>query len=156
MRDAELNTLELPSHCTKRRMCRDCCWVNGWKSKTNARGDLELQERPHDETNPPPGTPRNNALSWTTFRRIWVTDCSHMRMRPPSRDTCDLCFECKMIVNRTKTILDNNANLPDDDAAADDMQLEEQLIKSANHVKMARAQRGECNEWVRLARMSKQ
>ena len=76
-------------------------------------------------------------------------------MRPPSRDTCDLCFEHKMIVSKTKNTFDSNANLHDDDAD-DDMLLEDQLLQSADHAKMARAQRSECNEAVRLARKSKE
>ena len=57
IRDAELNTIELPSHCTKRRIYRNYCWVNGWRSETNARGDLELLERPYDDDSFPIGSP---------------------------------------------------------------------------------------------------
>ena len=67
-------------------------------------------------------------------------------MHSPLRGTCDLCFECKMIVSKAKNKLNANTNLPDeaDDAADDDnddnVQLKDKLIQSANYAKIVRAQ----------------
>ena len=51
-------------------------------------------------------------------------------------------FKCKIIASKTKNVLDSNANLQDNtaDNAPDSTLLEDQLIKLADHVKMACAQ----------------
>ena len=56
-RDTEVDTIELPSYCTKRRLCRNYCWDKGWQAKTNARGDYEILKRPAcpEDTYPPEG-----------------------------------------------------------------------------------------------------
>ena len=66
-----------------------------------------------------------------------------------------------MIISKSKIIPDSNTNLCNNTNGAatdndDDVQLENQLVKLVDHAKMARAQRSECNEWVRLARESKE
>lgn len=57
IRDAEMSTIELPSHCTKHRIYCNC-----WRSKPNTRGDLELLEQLRDDESFPTGCLRNNAL----------------------------------------------------------------------------------------------
>ena len=58
VRDGELDSIELPSYYTKRRMYRTYCWYKGWRIDTNARGDVTCTERPFTDEHPqtPPGT----------------------------------------------------------------------------------------------------
>ena len=59
-----------------------------------------------------------------------------------------------MIVSKIKNRLDSNVNLHDD-AADNNILLEDYLLQSANHVRITYAQRSKYNEVVRLARKSK-
>ena len=152
VRDTEVDTIELPSYYTKRRLYRNYCWDKGWQAQTNARGDYEILKRPAcpEDTYPPEG-PHHRIVSWTVFRDVWKTECPHIRIRPPCHDTCDMCYEYKMIVTKgKKSISDNELTEPTDDA--DDIQLESNLLRSAAHIAQARAQRTYVNECIRLAK----
>ena len=151
-RDTEVDAIELPSYCTKRRLCRNYCWDKGWQAKTNARGDYEILKRPAcpEDAYPPEG-PHHRIVSWAAFRDAWNAKCPHARVRPPCRDTCDMCYEHKMLVAKgKKSVSDNELTEPTDDAK--DIDLESNLLRSAAHAAQARAQRTHANECVRLAK----
>lgn len=138
IRDAELDTIELPSHCTKRHIYRMCCWEQGWITKTNGIGQMQHAQRDEVDASP--------TLSWPSFLSIWNDRCSNMRIRPPSRDTCDLCFKHKMVAKGLK----NNTDSLADDARDDDDANNQCIVDSATHIRQARAQRVRSNEKVRV------
>ena len=130
VRDTEVDTVELPSYYTKRRIYRNYCWDKGWQAKTNARGDYEILKRPAcpEDTYPPEG-PHHRIVSWGLFRQVWDTECPHMRIRPSCRDTCDMCYEHKMLVTKgKKCTTDDVLTEPNDEA--DEINLETDLLRS--------------------------
>ena len=133
IRDSEANTIELPSYFTKRRMCREYCYEKGWLAKTNGIGELKLTEREDADGICP-------ILSWSSFLNVWDNACSHIRIRPPSRDTCDSCFKYKMIIKGLK-----QEELTNDD----DNPNHESLAESATHIRQARAQRVYSDDKIR-------
>ena len=145
IRDAEIDTIKLPSYFTKRHVYRQYCWEKGWIAKTNGIGELQHTERENTDILP--------VLSWSSFLRVWGSRCSLIRMRPPSRCTCDLCFKHKMII---KGLKDNAQMLTENESSDDEDDTNNQyILDSATHMRQARAQRVCSNEKIRICKESK-
>ena len=58
---------------------------------------------------------------------------------PPSHNTYDLYFKYKIIVSKQKNEIKSRRNLPDHNTTNDNINLEYQLLKSAEYIKIPRA-----------------
>ena len=94
--EKELSTIELPSYFTKRRLHRNYCRENGHIATSNATGIYTIT--------PAPDTTQITIVSWGAFRSIWDDRCRNIRIRPPCRDTCDMCYKHKMLLTKKKKI----------------------------------------------------
>ena len=90
-------------------------------------------------------------MSRGLFRQAWDTECPHMRICPPCCNTCDMYYECKMLVTKGKKCTSDNALTKLNDKA-DEINLETNLLRSAAHIAIARAQHTHINECIRLAK----
>ena len=99
LRDSDIDLIELPSSMTKRNLYSQFCYGRGYKMRVNANGSYgklsEAEERepdPDDESWPEGSIP----LPICTFRFFWgywKKTFPKLAIRPPSRDTCDECFQ---------------------------------------------------------------
>lgn len=119
-RDSKAGTIEFPSYCVKRRTCRECCYDKGWLAETNRISKIELTKRNDANST-------HSILSWSAFLQIWDNACSHMCIRPPSRDACGAHFKCKMVIKGLKQ--DEQHTIDNDDAN------HQSLVDSASHAR---------------------
>jgi hypothetical protein len=139
VRDAEVDTVELPSSFTQRYLYGKFCHQQGYEVKASAKGDYgklkDFQRREDDEW--APGLEPGPICDWHSFRSFWETEFPLLHIRPACEDTCGECF---MYKNRAKYKEPNN----EDGSTMDerDVQVQELIEASAAHVEQAATMRG--------------
>ena len=167
IRDGNTNVIELPSYYSRRHLYHRCCYNNGWDPKATAHGThgklAECKKRQCDEILWPIGSAPQPTCAWSTFTRIWKMHLPNIQIRPPSRDTCNDCFTCKMTMQKKKNVvdLDCNSSISDDSEDesidADEMErtIENNVNLVRNHIEEAREMRALCVEKEVLAKKTK-
>ena len=173
LRDGEDKNVYLPPVMTKRYCYKRYCADNGYKVKTSSSGKTSLEEDPSFE-----GRRRKKCVAWSAYWDYWKLHHSNVKVNRPSEDICGLCFQfynchkyAKQKTNsqlptarEQETITEVEVNEYDEhgfvvggnivtkesEAAEDseDERAEIDLLKAAEHVKAARAQRRLFNQKV--------
>ena len=152
-RDAKIDTIELPSYFTKLCFFKKYCFKKGWEDACNIRGEGTIVPRDNADEHPTE-SPRYSILSWRSIHHLWKDRCSHINTHPPPRDTCDVCFEYKILVQKNKASIFNDEHYSPDDYVDDDDDVanEEAILDSDRHFTQTRTQKVYANEQVRLAK----
>ena len=99
LRDEEIDTVELPSSYSKRRLYYKYCFNRGYVLKADAKGKIPAVKnyplRDFNNDDWPIGSRPLPVCAWITFRRFWKANYPKMKIRPPSRDTCVECWKFK-------------------------------------------------------------
>lgn len=117
IRDADANVVDLPSYMTKRGLYSQFCWYRGIKVSSTHKGNptraIRSDEAWKEENSEPLPCP-----SWTTFRRFWNREYSHLRIQRPVKDICNDCYRF-YLGNRTQASK-NKKNAVEDGSGDDD------------------------------------
>ena len=111
LRDKEIDSVELPSSMSKRRLYYRYLFQRGYKVKSDAKGRMpNIKNFPIRDTfddDWPQGSEPLPVCSWYYFRQYWKTNYPKMMIRPPSHDTCAECWRYKNHLGITSRLTNN-------------------------------------------------
>jgi hypothetical protein len=110
LRDGDVDLVELPSAMTKRNLYEQFCFSRGYKMQVSANGSygpLKLAEvrgghADADDESWPVGSIPLPICSYGYFWKFWKKEYPKLGIRPPSRDTCDECFQYSNVLGQHK------------------------------------------------------
>ena len=132
-------------HLTKRRIYRNCSWLRRWIIDSNSRGDALVSECSFTDEHPQE-LGRNLIINWSSLCKVRDAKCSHICMCSPLRDTCNLCFEFKMLILKQTRKVNKVTNQDDNE---EDIENEDRILLSTLHIAEAKYQQVFANEQVR-------
>jgi hypothetical protein len=108
LRDDDIDLIELPSSMTKRNLYHQFCYGRGYKMRVSANGsyghlsEAEQREGDPDDESWPEGSIPLPICSYGYFWVFWKKHYPKLAIRPPSRDTCDECFQYSNVLGAHK------------------------------------------------------
>jgi hypothetical protein len=163
-RDDDVDTVELPSHYSKRTIYERFCYSRGWIAKCTKKGNYgkvaDYAKRPYDDVLFPEGSEYLDVPAWSSFCDVWAEEFPKMKIRSPSED---ICGECYMYRNAFRFAKRGEDDDDDDDnataAEANDvpncLSNEELITKAKHHVEQAKAMREICTARLEQAKADK-
>lgn len=105
VREDDPDIVELPPSTTKRGLHRRFLFEQGYELKTDAKGRhpklgnyTVRKDKAWIESKKSPG----KKIVWSTFCQVWRREYPKLRIRAPSRDTCDDCVKLRNLFRRRK------------------------------------------------------
>ena len=104
LRDDEINLVELPSSFTSRQLYYRWCYSRGYCVKADAQGKLpkisDYLIREYDEVHWPHGSVPLPVCARIYFQNFWKQNYNNLKIRKPSHDTCNECWQYKNELGR--------------------------------------------------------
>lgn len=150
IRDAEVDTVLLPSHYSKRGLFVKFCYGQGKLVKVvDAKGNFGKIEDMADRTDEEwAGQHPGPVCAYSSFHGFWDKHYSKLKIQGRSEDTCN---DCHVMANAFRR---RQANANGGHAVVNEA--EELLLAAAQHVESARAQRKAIQARAREAKASRQ
>ena len=97
LRDTDVDTVELPSSYTKRKVFERYVFSRGYKIKANSAGIYPKKDdwpvRDFDEVDWPVGSTPRPVPSDNYFHKYWKNNFNNLWIKKTSRDTCNECWK---------------------------------------------------------------
>jgi hypothetical protein len=98
LRNDEVGAQELPSNMTKHSIYSGWCYLQGFKAKSDAKGNFgcisSYEIRPYDDILWPEGS-QSAICSWSSFLKIWKKHFPHLKIRNSCEDVCGECVRLR-------------------------------------------------------------